>query len=149
MDNSLAVNRKRFHILILEDNEPDLFMLKTSIAEAGVDCEITSFDDGVEALRYVKSTTSRVPDLMILDFNVPGVEGTTVLKAVRSSARWSEAGVFMFTASQDPAHLARVRKLGADECLRKPMDLAGFEKIGHTVRDWLEQSSARLGGERK
>lgn len=141
------MNRKQFHVVILEDNEPDLFMIKTSILETGLDCHITAFDNGVEALQYVKSPTSRVPDLMILDFNVPGVEGTVVLNSVRGNPRWADVVVFMFTASQDPGDLARVRRLGANECLIKPMDLAGYAKIGRAVSDWLAGNAAHLSGE--
>ncbi len=144
------MSTKQFHIVILEDNEPDLLMIRTSIIDAGVNCDITAFDDGAEALRYVTSPTSRVPDLMILDFNVPGVEGTVVLNGVRGNPRWADVGVFMFTASQDPGDLARVKRLGANECLIKPMSLDGFAKIGHAVGDWLTgRSVLSMSGEQE
>ena len=130
--------------MILEDNEPDLFMIKSSIREAGgVAADVTTFSDGVEALQYVNDLSSRVPDLMILDFNVPGVEGTVVLNSVRANPRWADVGVFMFTASQDPGDIARVQRLGADDCLMKPMDLAGFGEIGRAVNDWLEKKASQ------
>ncbi len=130
------------HVLILEDNEPDLVMLGFSIREAGVSCDITPFSDGSEALRYVDDPSSRLADLMILDFNVPGADGTVVLSQVRSNPRWAEVGVFMFTAFRDPVEIARVEKLGANRCLNKPMDLAGFARIGDAVRDWLAERAA-------
>jgi CheY-like chemotaxis protein len=137
------------HVVILEDNEPDLFMIKSSIREAGVGCDVTAFSNGAEALEYVGSPSSRVPDLMILDFNVPGAEGAVVLNGVRSNPRWGDVGVFLFTASQNPRDIARMKMLGANECLIKPMDLAGFAKIGRAVRDWLEKkANGSLSGER-
>jgi CheY-like chemotaxis protein len=143
------MNSEPFHIVILEDNEPDLFMIRSSIREAGVAADVTTFSDGVETLQYISDLSSRVPDLMILDFNVPGVEGTVVLNCVRANPRWTHVGVFMFTASQDPGDIARIRRLGADQCLMKPMDLAGFEEIGRTVSDWLEtRRSQSLSGDR-
>ena len=69
-------------------------MIKTSIREAGVACDITTFDDGADALGYVNNPLSRVPDLMVLDFNVPGVEGTVVLNSVRGNPRWADVGVW-------------------------------------------------------
>jgi DNA-binding response OmpR family regulator len=137
---------ERFHIVILEDNEPDLFMIKRSISEAGVACDIVAFDDGARALQYVNDPLSRVPDLMVLDFNVPGVEGTVVLNGVRGNPRWADVAVFMFTASQDPGDVARVKRLGADECLIKPMDLAGFAAIGRAVSDWLAKATQGQAG---
>jgi len=86
------MNKQQAHVMILEDNEPDLVLIKTSIVEAGVKCDITEFDDGAAALQYVSSPISRVPDLMILDFNVPGVEGTVVLNGVRGKLRRHSVG---------------------------------------------------------
>ena len=126
-------------IIILEDNEPDLVMIKRSIREAGLQCDFTVFTDGAAAVSYVKRPTSRMPDLVILDFQVPKVDGPSVLNSIRSSPRWAQVGVFMFTASRDPGDMARVRMLGADQCLTKPMDMAGFRKIGLAVREWLEK----------
>jgi CheY-like chemotaxis protein len=111
-----VINSGRFHIVVLEDNQPDLLMIRQSIREAGLDCEILAFADGAEALMYVKGSSSPVPDLMILDFNVPEVEGASVLNSVRGSPRWADVGVLMFTASQDPGDAARVKMLGADDC---------------------------------
>lgn len=134
-------NSDRFHIVILEDNAPDLFMIQESIHETGLRCEITAFTDGAEIMKYINDLSSRVPDLMILDFNVPQVEGSVVLNRVRANPRWAQAGVFMFTASQNPADRARVTLLGVDDCLIKPMDLNGFAAIGRAVKQWLEDKA--------
>lgn len=139
----LDSGNERFHIVILEDNFPDLVMIKRSVREAGLECEFTVFVDGAEAVDHVKDPKSAVPDLMILDLNVPRVEGPSVLNSVRSSPRWAQVGVFMFTASRDPGDIARVKLLGADQCLTKPMDVAGFARIGHAVRDWMENTKRR------
>jgi chemotaxis family two-component system response regulator Rcp1 len=129
----------RFHIIVLEDNRPDLLMVKQVIRDAGVDCEFTEFTDGDQAMAYINEPASRIPDLMILDLNIPKVEGASVLNGIRGNPRWARVHVFMFTASQDPADFARVKMLGADGCFTKPIDLASFEQIGRTVKDWLEK----------
>jgi CheY-like chemotaxis protein len=134
------MSRPLFHIVVLEDNPADLHMIMQTIQEAGVACEFTVFNNGVEALAFIKGAASPVPDLMILDCNVPGMEGASVLNSVRGDTRWFHVSVFMFTASRDPADVARAEKLGADRCLMKPMDLAGFGALGHIVREWLEKN---------
>ena len=141
----LPTRGDHFKVVILEDNEADLVMLKLSIREAGLKCEFTTFADGAEAVMYVNASASPVPDLIILDFKVPNVDGPSVLNSIRSSPRWARVGVFMFTASRDPGDIARVRMLGADRCLTKPMDLAGFAKIGLAVGEWLENRQREAG----
>ncbi len=116
-------------------------MITQSLREAGVDCEITSFDDGSNALRYIQGPSSRVPELMILDFNVPGEEGAAVLNAIRSTPRWAHIRVLVFTASRDPKDMARMKMLGVNEYLIKPMDLAGFTRVGRVVKEWLENTT--------
>jgi DNA-binding response OmpR family regulator len=76
---------------------------------------------------------------MILDLNIPKVEGATVLNSIRSNPRWAHVSVAVFTASKDPGDIARVKLLGADDYFLKPMDLAGFAKIGSAVKEWLEK----------
>jgi CheY-like chemotaxis protein len=140
MSDNLSAGR--FHIFILEDNEADRFMIKHSLREAVPACEITAFADGAEALAYIDDPMSRVPDLVMLDFNVPGAEGTSVLHRIRGNSRWEHAGVFMFTGSQNPSDMARVKMLGADKYLLKPIDLAGFELFALGISGWLEEGAS-------
>lgn len=128
-----------FHIVVLEDNPADLYMIKRSIEDAGIMCQFTVFEDGAEALAFVRAPASPVPDLMILDCNVPRVEGMAVLNSIRGNTRWFKVSVFMFTASSDPGAIARAEKLGADRCLIKPSGLDGFGALGRMVREWLER----------
>jgi CheY-like chemotaxis protein len=145
MHTAVSSDNARFHIVILEDNELDLLTIKRSIREAGVNCEFTAFADGEEALAYVNEAASRVADLMILDLNIPKVEGASVLNSIRGNPRWAHAKVAVFTASQDPGDIARVKLLGADDYFVKPMDLAGFAKIGSAVKDWLDKRAPVSG----
>jgi len=138
------MSRDRFRIAVLEDNFPDLVMIRQSLRESGLDSEIDSFADGEEALAFIQAPASPVPDLMILDINVPGVEGPSVLNAVRASPRWSHVAVFIFSASRAPADIARATALGADRYLVKPMDLAGFEQFARDIKEWLEKTHVPL-----
>jgi DNA-binding response OmpR family regulator len=110
---------------------------------------MTGFSDGAEALAFIKEPTSPVPDLLILDINVPGVEGPSILNAVRGNTRWSHIAVFVFTSSRAPADVARVKALGADRYLVKPMDLDGFLQFGQNISAWLEKREAPFGKEQE
>lgn len=126
-----------FRIVVLEDSRADLLLIEESMQQAGLDCTITAFADGAAAVRYVNLTTSEIPDLLILDLNVPGADGCSVLNSVRGNTRWSDVAVLVFTASRSPADMARVRNLGANRYAVKPADLAGFLGFGRDVRQWL------------
>jgi chemotaxis family two-component system response regulator Rcp1 len=145
MHTAASSDSARFHIVILEDNELDFLTVKRSIQEAGVDCEFTAFADGEEALAYVNEAATRVADLMILDLNIPKVEGASVLNSIRGNPRWAHVSVAVLTASQDPGDIARVKLLGADDYFIKPMDLTGFAKIGSAVKEWLKKRPRASG----
>ena len=126
-------------ILVLEDSEADLHIIKASLMGAGLDCGIKTFTNGAEALDYIGRAASAVPDLVILDLHIPGTEGLSVLNSIRGNTRWAHVPVFIFTASQSPSDIARMKLLGSDRYVLKPMDLDGFSKFGQDVREWLEK----------
>jgi DNA-binding response OmpR family regulator len=132
----------RCYIAVLDDNPPDLLLIQQSIRAAGLDCDIKTFADGDTALAYINAPASRIPDLMILDCNVPLVEGPSILNTIRGNTRWSKVGVLMFTGSQHPGDIARAKLLGADNYIVKPMDLAGFATIGLAAKAFLEKKAA-------
>lgn len=137
----------RFQIAVLEDNPGDLHMIQVSIRDAGLDCTFTVFSDGAEAIAHIGQPVSSVPHLAIIDLNVPGVEGPRVLNAVRSNTRWAHVPVFIFTSSQSPVDMARVKILGFDRYLIKPMDLDGFLDFGKNVKEWLEGKHGPVAGD--
>lgn len=126
-----------FHIFVLEDKQPDLILLQKSLGDAGLNCQIMAFEDGEKALAYVGAAASRVPDLILLDFSVPKVDGASVLNGIRGNPRWAHVAVFMLSILQDPATIARAKMLGADRFLVKPADLIGFTRLGEFIKDWL------------
>jgi len=133
-------------IVVLEDNQADLRIIQESIRLAGLDCSFISFVDGVTAIEYLDDETSPVPALVILDLNVPGAGGAEVLNSVRSNIRWSHVPVFIFTGSQAPADISRMKNLGSDRYVVKPVDLEGFLRFGQDVTDWLEERLSHAGG---
>jgi CheY-like chemotaxis protein len=133
---------ERFYIIVVEDNRADLGLIKRSIHDAGINCDIVNFVDGAEAIAFINATASPVADLILLDLNLPAVEGASVLNSVRGSPRWSKAPVLIFTSSTAPADVARANNLGADSYIVKPGRLDEFVKIGNTIREWLEKRRA-------
>ena len=131
-----------FHIAVVEDNPGDLHMIQAAVP-AGLDCTFTVFSEGTAAIEHIAHPTSPVPDLAIIDLNVPGIEGPRVLNAVRSNTRRARPRYLSFTSSHSPVDMARVKLLGFDRYLIKPMDLDGFLDFGRQVKEWLEGAHGR------
>jgi two-component system, OmpR family, alkaline phosphatase synthesis response regulator PhoP len=102
-------------ILIIDDEEDILELIRYNLAKEGYSVEgITS---GEAALAKAKS---EVPDLVVLDLMLPGVDGLEVCKCLKSDARTSHIPIIMLTAKSEDADIVTGLELGADDYVTKP-----------------------------
>jgi CheY-like chemotaxis protein len=136
------------HILLVEDNLGDVFLFREALKAAGVNYEITVISDGAEALRFVEDPNQyrgkRIPDLAVLDLNLPKVEGTEVLEAMRSNPDLTNVPVAVMTSSPSPRDRERAVQLGARRFITKPLDLDEFLKIGTVLKELLQEEKLKV-----
>jgi CheY-like chemotaxis protein len=110
-------------ILAVDDNLGDLRLLEESFNEQAVDVAFSSARNGVRALSALADawpSADRRPDLLVLDLNMPGLDGIGVLSAVRSQAAWNALPIFILTTSRLAHEIDECFRLGADEFIVKP-----------------------------
>jgi len=136
-----------FRILLVEDNDADVYLLRKALENAALNFELIVIDDGAEALAYARSegkySGAARPDAAVLDMNLPKSEGTEVLEALRRNERLSEVPVVVLTSSASPAERLRMERLGVQRFITKPPDLEEFLQIGNVVADLLHQAKSR------
>ena len=136
-----------FRILLVEDNDADVYLLRKALENAGLNFELIIIDDGAEALAYARSegiySRAARPDAAVLDMNLPKSEGTEVLEALRSNERLSGVPVVILTSSASPAERLRMERLGVQRFITKPPDLEEFLQIGNVVADLLHKAKSR------
>jgi chemotaxis family two-component system response regulator Rcp1 len=127
----------RVHILIVEDNRADVFLIREALREASVDAELQVVADGEKAVAYfeaVDADDAKVcPALMILDINLPRRHGGEVLEEMRMSRRCAHTRVLVVTSSDSADDRAAMARYGADAYFRKPSDYEEFLKLGVVV----------------
>ncbi len=137
-----------FQILLVEDNPADVYLLRMALTNAKLHFELNVIEDGALALDYVdrqgKNPSSRIPDLAVLDLNLPKIEGLEVLQAIRSNLRFAEVPVVITTSSSSARERARSMQLGVEQFLTKPPDLESFLKIGTILKDILMVKSKQI-----
>lgn len=104
-----------FKILVIDD-EPDI-RLALSITLEDNGYEVVEGSDGSEALDLA---IAHAPDLIILDLNMPNIDGFTALKMLKSDERTSHVPVCILTAVKDPSQEQHAAALGADDFIGKP-----------------------------
>jgi DNA-binding response OmpR family regulator len=103
-------------IVVVED-EPDVANLVKHTLERGGDAAVEIVASGAAALQTVSKTP---PDLLILDLNLPGLDGTEVCRILRSRPATSQLPIIMLTARTDESERVLGLDLGADDYITKP-----------------------------
>ena len=132
-----AVLRSRpFRILLVEDNPGDADLIQEVMAESEEKNEITVAVDGVEALRCLRE--GPLPDLILLDLNLPKKSGCEVLAEIKSTEALLRIPVVVLTSSEAESDLADAYRLHANCYLTKPVDLEEFLMVVRAIeRFWL------------
>jgi DNA-binding response OmpR family regulator len=126
-------------ILIVEDNDPDVFLVEEALRSHGISPEIQRCRDGEEALQALcQIGHAGLPDVIILDLNLPKVPGLEILKYVRSLKLLDGIPVLILSSSQSKTDRALATKLGADAYIAKPATLPEFlSTVGSGIRSLL------------
>lgn len=132
---------KGFDILLIEDNAADIYLFRQALKRTGLTFELTVIKDGSEALAFARSdrkqASSRVPDLVVLDLNLPKIGGCEVLEALRQNVDLSCLTVAVMTSSSGLRERERCTELGVARYITKPLELDDFLRIGEVVKQIL------------
>lgn len=125
-------------ILLVEDNPDDEELTLRALKKQNVANEIVVVRDGAEALDYLLGADNPLPNLVLLDLNLPKVGGLQVLQRLRGEARTEFLPVVVLTSSDEDRDLIDGYRLGANSYVRKPVD---FNQFTEAVRSlglyWL------------
>src|SRR5262245_57504279 len=123
-------------ILVAEDDEFEVLLLRRAFTKAGVEAPVTFVRDGQEALDYFQRqhgfSDERVhpmPTLLVLDLKMPRLDGFDVLKWLRQQPGLRRLLVVVLTSSSEASDVNRAYDLGANSYLRKPTDLDGLRDM--------------------
>ena len=140
--------KRPYRVLVVEDNPTDARLVEEALSAHGVQYEMVVLPDGEEAIRHLEHITeSSLPDLIILDLNIPKRDGFGVLDAYRASAALSFVPVVILTSSDSPADRQRARKIGVNAFLQKPMSLEEFIALGPRFKAILQADHVYPPGE--
>jgi CheY-like chemotaxis protein len=119
-------------ILLAEDDEGHASLVRRNLKRSGVANDIVHVNDGQEALDYVRATGKysdrpRVaPMLLLLDINMPRVDGIEVLRQIKQDEKHNRIPVIMLTTTDDPREINRAYELGCSVYVTKPVAYEAF-----------------------
>ena len=132
-------------ILVIEDNDDNITLVRRALVRSGVPCEIAVACDDVQARDFLYGVgsaqgrdVSRTPDLILLDINLPRLSGLDLLRLIRIQQRTKHVPVVVFTSSAQEKDVEAAYARGANSYVRKSVDYARFaETVGLIATYWL------------
>lgn len=137
--------QKTFEILLIEDNPGDIHLTCEALREWGRPNRVTVVNDGVEAISYLRSQQDRtekmLPDLIILDLNLPRKDGREVLSEIKSDRGLMTIPSVIFSTSDAEMDVVKTYSLGANCYVIKPIGIDNFVSTLKSILDfWLVTS---------
>ena len=130
---------KEIHILLVEDNEGDIVLAREALEEARIKNKITVITDGEKALEYLFcNDNNRKPDLILLDMNLPKVNGLEVLAKIKADEALKIIPVVMLTTSTSEQDVLDAYRNYVNCYINKPIDLEEFIVVIRNIENfWL------------
>ncbi|GAB3520115.1 response regulator [Emticicia fontis] len=128
------------HILLVEDNEGDIFLTTEALQESRIANELSTVRDGWEAMQFLEKKGNYIsaptPDLILLDVNLPKMNGHEVLVAVKSNENIKHIPVIMLTTSSSEKDIFQSYKNYVNCYITKPIDVSDFLKVVTSIENF-------------
>lgn len=129
-------------ILYVEDN-PDAIIFFNRIVHKLGDYHFKTSEDGASAIKLLEEEKEFEPEMILLDINLPGMNGFEILQYVRTKTTYKHIPVIMFSSSDDDNDIKKSYEFGANAYLIKPDSLNSLKEVlSDTFNFWLKHNVA-------
>ncbi len=129
---------KGINILLVEDNEGDILLTTEAFEDSKIVNSITAIRDGKAAIDFFERLTKKdeAPHLVLLDINLPKVNGHEVLMFIKNSEKYKSIPVIMLTTSSSDKDIMKSYKNHVNCYITKPIDVSDFMKAITKIEDF-------------
>lgn len=129
-------------ILLVEDNPGDVRLTREALKESKISNNLHVVTDGVQAMDFLKRQGEHAgairPDLVLLDLNLPRMDGREVLAEIKADPELRRIPVVIMTSSEAEQDILTTYNLNANAYVTKPLDLEQFVRVVHSIEEfWL------------
>jgi CheY-like chemotaxis protein len=133
-------HKKPVEILLVEDNPGDVRLTVEALSEGSVTNNLHVVDDGVKALNFLRQSgdfhQAVRPDMVLLDLNLPKMNGQEVLSAIKADPKLRSIPVVILTTSEAEQDVLRTYDLHANCYIKKPVDFEQFIQVIRSLEDF-------------
>ncbi|WP_306027903.1 MULTISPECIES: response regulator [unclassified Stappia] len=150
MQDDRASDQDGAAVLLVEDDPDDVRIITQSLGASAIPVRLTTAADGAQALSILNEAADSglpAPDLILLDLNLPVMNGTEFLGKLRAHPTLSAVPVCVFTTADDPVTIRRAYAAGANAVVTKADSLAGMSQVLHTIIEFWFRVAERYRAE--
>lgn len=137
-------------IVLADDDADDRLLMAEAFEENKIPCILKFVEDGVDLLDYLTkkgkygSDADEIPDLILLDINMPRKDGKEALKEIKENPLLKHIPVVIFSTSKSPEDVTITYKLGANSFIVKPSSFEGLLEVTKTIQKyWIDTVSIK------
>jgi chemotaxis family two-component system response regulator Rcp1 len=141
--------RPDFHILLVEDSRADAKIIARALSEGSFPHRLTVRTDGAQALEYLNRLNEpdvpedHQPDLVLLDLNLPGLDGHEVLTRIKNHPILRAIPVVVLTTSQRDEDVIQTYRAGANTFIQKPAEYPRYRDLVKTLQHYWQETALR------
>ena len=140
--STIREGRTHMDVLLVEDSPGDVRLTQEAFRDAKMSIHLHVASDGVEAMAFLQREGAHVdasrPDLILLDLNLPRMDGREVLARIKADGSLKTIPTVILTTSESEADIIKSYQLQANCYLSKPVQLDAFESLVGSINDfWL------------
>jgi CheY-like chemotaxis protein len=146
----MSPTHAEFHILLIEDSRADAKIIERALRESDVLHRLTVIPDGRHALDYLfalrdeRIPADQEPDLILLDLNLPGLDGCQVLTQIKSDPLLRMIPVVILTTSHREEDVLQTYLAGANTYIPKPAEYPSYQELVATLRHYWVDTALKV-----
>ncbi len=132
----------KLNVFLIEDNEGDILLISEALKELKIPIDLSTVRDGHDAVEYLKNCCNghgeSIPDLVLLDINLPKMNGHEVLYFIKNNQELKSIPVIMLTTSSSNQDIRQAYQNHANCYITKPSGANNYQEIIEKIEDfWL------------
>ena len=127
---------KMIEILLIEDNDGDARLIQEALTESKIFNNLNRLSNGSDALKYLlehKQNHKGLPDIILLDLNLPGIDGREILSTIKKDEQLKQIPVVILTSSNLNNDIKKSYEMHANCYITKPLDLEQFNHVVQSI----------------
>jgi len=127
-------------ILLLEDDHIDVQNIQRVFRKLAFTNDLFVCEDGEEGLKWLNKNSKNLPGLIILDLNMPRMNGIEFLQKIKKDARFVQVPVMVLTTSAEPNDLKKCYEMSVSGYMQKPPDFQDFVDMFQSIKNYWDNN---------